>query len=148
MPIPELDTSGLLPRGVHTCSLAEIAARFTWNSHRQILFNRFRDFLSGELLPRFLDPVFFDGSFVTDKEAPDDTDIVLDLCHAPDARKLQGLEYMCNHRDRIMDDYRVHFWVNLPGHNDFVEFFQYVGTKTGYTKGLQPNHHKGILRIL
>jgi hypothetical protein len=148
MPIPELDKNGLLPCGVHSCSLAEIAARFTWNQHRKMLFHQFHNFLSVELLPCFPDPVFFDGSFVTDKETPSDTDVVLDLCHAPDARKWQGLQYMATHQDRIMDYYGVHFWVNLPASSDFVSFFQYVGTKTACSRGLEPKHQKGILRIL
>lgn len=147
MPIPNLDMHGLLPHGVHRCSLGEIGARFTWNQHRALLFSRFINFLSNELRPKFPDPFFFDGSFVTDKETPEDTDVVLDLCNAPDARKWQGFEYMRNHQSRIMTDYSVHFWVNLPGNNDFSSFFQYVGVKTAYMKGLQPSHKKGILRI-
>lgn len=148
MPIPELQHDGLLPEGVHDCSLVEVKDRFTWNNHREYLYEKFLDFLRLELRPNFPDPVFFDGSFVTDKELPDDTDVVLDLTFAPDARKWQGLQYFREHQERIMTEYHVHFWINLPGDNDFSVFFQYIGVKTARTKGLDPRHLKGILRVL
>jgi hypothetical protein len=147
MPIPTLEPSGLLPTGVHECSLADISAQFTWNEHRSGLFDRFVSFLHAELKPQFPYPVYFDGSFVTDKELPDDTDVVLDLAHATDEHKWHALMFMQTHQQRIMDDYRVHFWINFPGTNDFAAFFQYVGVKTASAKGLNPLHLKGILKV-
>ncbi len=55
---------------------------------------------------------------------------------------------MQNHQNRLMSQYSVHFWINLPGRNDFSEFFQYIGLKNAHLKGLNPNDHKGILRLL
>ena len=75
MPIPTFEPNGLLPTGIHECSLADISANFTWNDHRSGLFSRFLLFLDAELKPLFPYPVYFDGSFVTDKELPDDTDV-------------------------------------------------------------------------
>lgn len=147
MPIPTLEPNGLLPTGVHECSLADISAQFTWNDHRSGLFNRFRSFLDAELKPQFPYPIFFDGSFVTDKELPDDTDVVLDLSFATDEHKWHALMFMRTHQQRIMDVYRVHFWINFPGDNDFAAFFQYVGVKTASAKGLNPLHLKGILKV-
>jgi hypothetical protein len=147
MPIPTLESNGLLPNGIHDCSLADISAQFTWNAHRSSLFTRFVNFLNAELKPQFPYPIYFDGSFVTDKEIPDDTDVVLDLSPATDAQRWQAFLFMQKHQKRIMDDYRVHFWINLPGSNDFASFFQYVGLKTASAKGLNPLHLKGILRI-
>ncbi len=46
-----------------------------------------------------------------------------------------------------MGEYRVDFWVNLPGISDFSEFFQYIGVKTAKFKGLKPTYQKGILRL-
>lgn len=147
MPIPKLQDNGLLPSGVHDCSLEDIASSFTWNQHRRQLFENFRVFVRAELRPQFPDPIFFDGSFVTDKQTPEDTDVVLDLTSAPDARKWQGLQFMQQHQDRIKVLYGVHFWINLPGANDFAAFFQYVGLKTARAKGIHPRQTKGILRI-
>jgi hypothetical protein len=37
----------------------------------------------------------------------------------------------------------------LPGVTlDFRAFFQYVGVKTARSKGLSPNHPRGILRLV
>lgn len=147
MPIPTLEPNGLLPNGIHDCSLEDISSQFAWNDHRTGLFASFLNFIDTELKPQFPYPIFFDGSFVTDKELPDDTDVVLDLSGAPDDRKWNALIFMQQHQGRIMEVYRVHFWINLPGMNDFAAFFQYVGVKTASAKGLNPQHLKGILRI-
>ncbi len=147
MAIPKLQSDGLLPSGIHSCSLDEVKSAFAWNPHRGNLYEKFLNFFWKEIRPHFPDPIYFDGSFVTDKEHPDDTDVVLDLTAAPNDRKWLGLQYLQQHQERIMDEYRVHFWVNLPGQNDFSSFFQYVGVKTARTKGLNPRHLKGILRV-
>ncbi len=147
MPIPQLQDNGLLPSGVHECSFDDIALSFAWNQHRKQLFDSFLVFVKSELRPKFPDPIFFDGSFVTDKPSPDDTDVVLDLKDAPDERKWRGLQFMHEHQPRIKLLYGVHFWVNLPGANDFAAFFQYVGVKTARAKGIHPRQTKGILRI-
>lgn len=147
MSIPTLESNGLLPSGVHECSLDDISAQFTWNDHRTRLFTSFRLFLVSEIKPKFPYPILFDGSFVTDKELPSDTDVVLDLSGATDAQKWQALVFMQSNQDRIMQDYRVHFWINLPGLKDFAAFFQYVGVKTASAKGLNPLHLKGILKL-
>lgn len=145
--IPTLESNGLLPSGVHECSLDDISAQFTWNDHRTQLFTSFRLFLVSEIQPHFPYPILFDGSFVTDKELPSDTDVVLDLSGATDAQRWKALVFMQSNQDRIMQDYRVHFWINLPGLNDFAAFFQYVGVKTASAKGLNPLHLKGILKL-
>lgn len=148
MPIPDFDQNGLLPAGVFDCTVEKIRNRFGWNDHRKGLFNDLASFINNELRPNFSDPWYCDGSFVTDKDMPADTDVVLDLRGAADDRKWKGLSFMSGERPRLLSQYRVDFWVNLPGGNDFPLFFQYVGIKTAKFKGLDPHHHKGILRVL
>ena len=147
MPIPDLNSHGLLPSGVHDCSIPEIEAQFGWNGHRAGLLSDFKICFKNEIHVNFPYPLFFDGSFVTDKENPDDIDVVLDLCNVPDSTKYQGLMFMQQNQARLMSKYRVHFWINLPGNNDFCGFFQYVGVKTAKFKGLDPKFLKGILRL-
>ena len=115
---------------------------------RKELFQYFLDCLRVEIRPVFDDPIYINGSFVTDKEIPYDIDVVLDLRNTTDGRMLQGLVFMTRHQTRFLDEYRVHFWINLPGFEDFSTFFQYVGTKTARFKSLNPRHLKGILRIV
>lgn len=145
--IPSLDSHGLLPGGIHDCSVSDIERAFGWNPHRLDLLDKFKNCLIGEIRPKFSEPIYFDGSFVTDKEIPDDIDMVLELNNSPDATKWQGLVFLRDQQSRLMKDYRVHFWINLPGNSDFCHFFQYIGIKTANFKGLNPKHLKGILRL-
>lgn len=147
MPIPELDAHGLLPAGVHDCSLEEMTAKFAWNDHRERMVRSFARFLRNEINDVFDFPVYADGSFVTDKEHPEDIDVVLELLDAGDAQKWQGLMLMLEHQDRIRHQYCVDFWAKLPHSRDFTAFFQYAGHKTAKFKGLDHKHPKGILRI-
>jgi hypothetical protein len=71
--IPEFESSGILPAGVHKTSLAEFCERFGCNEHRQRLLTGFNcavDYLrfAGCRL------VYVDGSFVTNKKQPRDYD--------------------------------------------------------------------------
>ena len=149
MPIPDLDSHGLLPPGVHDCTLAEIGQTFSVNNRRQKLFQYLISCLKIEIRPSFHEPIYVDGSFVTDKDEPDDVDVALDLQSSSEERQLRGLKFMIENQRRLLKEYRVHFWINFPGDgdNDFSAFFQYIGAKTARFKGLNPRHLKGILRI-
>jgi hypothetical protein len=95
----------------------------------------------------FSEPVYVDGSFVTDKETPDDVDVVLDMRRASDDRQFLAFRSCRQGRDRFRRVYSVDFWINLPDENDFSDFFQYLGVKTARYKGLDSAHRKGILRL-
>ena len=128
--------------------MTEIEKRFGWNRHRKRLVRLLGDFLLVELRPRFAQAFYVDGSFVTDKEEPNDVDVVLDMRTARDDQKWQALMLMRDQQEQFEKQYGVHFWVNLPGMNDFLDFFGYVGNKTARFKGLDPSHLKGILRVV
>ncbi len=150
MPIPTLDKHGLLPLGVYDCTLQEIKEAFVGNIQRRQLFDNFLNCLSDEIRPLFDSPIYINGSFVMDKDRPEDVDVVLDLEDTPDEKKWAGLMFMNNHQNRLLIEYQVHFWINFatPGCSDFSVFFQYIGVKTARFKGLNPKHLKGILRIV
>lgn len=146
MPIPVFDRHGLLPPGVHDCSLAEIAEKLGTGSHRQRLVHLFHEFIVTEIRPDFDEPLYVDGSFVTGTELPNDVDVVLDLRHATESKQVKGLRFM-KEQPRFSKHYDVHFWVNILHNNDFTAFFQYVGPKVVH-KGLKATDMKGILRIV
>ncbi len=148
MAIPDFNQHGLLPTGVHQCSMADVAQQLGWNGHRQGLVEKLRVFLNEEIRPSFPDPVEVDGSFVTDKEEPEDVDVVLDLQAASDERQFRGWLLLRDRRSTFREMYSVDFWINLPGGNSFSMFFQYVGAKASSSKGLSPKYRKGILRVL
>ena len=147
MAIPDLDEHGLLPAGAHDCSVDEIVGTFGWNPHRRDLVRRLSDFLVREIRHRFSEPVYVDGSFVTDKETPDDVDVVLDMRRASEDRQFSAFRSWRQGRDRFRRVYSIDFWINLPGENDFSDFFQYLGVKTARYKGLDSAYRKGILRL-
>ena len=148
MPMPNFDSHGLLPEGIHSCTLYEIETRLTWNLHRLELFLKFKKCLANEIQPRFSSPIFLDGSYVTNKELPDDIDIVLDLRQSHEQETLNGLRFFQEFQSSLMDQYSVHFWINLANNYDFAAFFQYVGIKSAKLNGLSPSHLKGILRLI
>jgi hypothetical protein len=110
--IPTLESAGLLPRGAHECSLDDISAQFTWNDHRTQLFTSFRLFLVSELQSHFPYPILFDESFVTHKELPSDTDVVLDLSGATDAQKWNATQ--CSINQQIFPLIPERFLSELP----------------------------------
>ena len=148
MAIPQFDEYGLWPAGVHVCSMAEIGERLGWNDHRQSLVGQLDTFLTREIRPVFDEPFDVDGSFVTDKEVPADVDVALDLRTANDRRQLRGLLLMHDRQASFRETCGVDFWINLPGINNFSDFFQYVGVKTSRFKGLSPTHRNGTCQRL
>ena len=67
----------MLPVGVHTCTLAEISAKFAQTPHRKILFDGFYRAV-GDLRSAGCANVYLDGSFVTAKQHPNDFDAAWD----------------------------------------------------------------------
>lgn len=148
MPIPALTDQGLLPAGRHPCSFAEIPPVFCWNTHRTQLWEGFEEFWGWYRPQRWSGQIYLNGGFVTDKPEPEDIDMVTDLAGLSEADQMQALLFMSKNQNFIFEKYKVHFWFNFPGFNDFASFFQYAGVKTAAIKGIDAKHPKGILRIL
>lgn len=147
--IPELDQHGLLPAGIHDCTLDEISAAFCWNPHRQALFERLMRFLVSEWRPLGLPcPLFVDGSFTRNKPLPEDIDVVMDLSVLnDDSDVLRGLSVWFRHSE-IKSTYNLDVWPRHPRiPNDLAAFFQYLGEKASAELRLPIKHPKGILRI-
>jgi hypothetical protein len=82
MPIPDLDNHGLLPVGVHDCSLGELQSRFgsfQESDRRPKLFAKLKALLAEAEKGAFAITVLVDGSFVTAVPDPNDIDLVLVL---------------------------------------------------------------------
>jgi hypothetical protein len=70
MPIPELSEYGLLPEGIHDCTLDEIGARFgrfQKTDRRVQLFAKLCDLVDEERRAGLALALMIDGSFVSDK---------------------------------------------------------------------------------
>ena len=74
MPIPSLTAGGELPPGVHSATLQEVEDAFgSRNDRRQLLMKGLKEAVA-LLKAGDVSKVFIDGSFVSDKEEPNDID--------------------------------------------------------------------------
>lgn len=64
---------GVLPPGVHFATLPEIERRFAWNQHRAMLHEGIVR-VADALRKAGCRTMYLDGSYVTDKEEPEDFD--------------------------------------------------------------------------
>lgn len=145
--IPPFDDFGLLPAGVHECTLAEAAEYLVFNDHRQLLWANLIHFLTELREADMAYPIFLAGGFASAKTLPDDIDVVHDLTHASELNQYRGWRLFDKGRDTIKAAHRVDYCVNLPGNNDFSAYFQYVGPKVAVATGMKEKDPRGVLYI-
>ncbi len=73
MAIPALQENGELPPGEHQASLDEIELIYALNDRRKLLMRGLRDATNNFELSG-VKRIWIDGSFITDKEEPNDID--------------------------------------------------------------------------
>ena len=148
--IPHFDDSGLLPPGIHPCTLADVESVFCWTDRRAMLLAGLKSVLADWWQPMGLSAdVLIDGSFVRRKPLPEDIDVVFRLGKSTSFHDVAVFALRCQtERQRLKMVYHVDVW---PSHpllpNDLVAFFQYAGDKAGAELRIDPRHPKGILRI-
>lgn len=145
MPFPELNEDGLLPEGIHDCTLDEIGARFglfVASDRRVRLFEKLCALVEEEQKAGLAIEIFIDGSFVTDTPQPNDIDLVIVL-PADYNRAVVMTPFRYNAVSKISLRRRYPFDVfvfnkDTRPYQDQIEFFR--KTREG--------RRKGILRIL
>lgn len=146
MPAPSLTSDGFLPPGVHDCSLDDIRAGFggfQGSDQRPRLFNLLIELVKAMQRCGLFDALLVDGSFVTDKPAPNDVDVVAVLRPGHDfERDLSAAEYALVSRTLLRR--RFGFDVLLAERDSvlyetYVDFFSRVRER--------PDLRKGILRL-
>lgn len=149
MPIPALDTRGLLPAGVHECSLDEVQAAFCWNAHRTALFQGLQDFITQRWRPLGIRADFWiNGSFTRKKEFPEDIDLVADVSRVAEADMMPVILLHYAHASNKAD-FHIDFWFKHPMiPHDLTAFFQYTGLKAAAELSLDAKHPKGILKVV
>lgn len=149
--IPALDNRGLLPPGIHRATWAEVLDYFDGDVRRTSLLTRSRSFAQVELARDFgACPLLLAGSVFSDLPRPDDIESaimvrVADLTTSTfrAALRLQGQHD--NFKERLEIDFYVS--LDIPGAEDFSEYFQYVGEKTAAIKHLAPKDKRGIVEV-
>ena len=146
MPIPALNKDGLLPEGIHDCSLGEIEARFgsfQGTDHRPRLWAALRAFLRELKAAGLGSALLVNGSFVTAKPAPEDIDLILVLPAGHDlSRDLSPAEYNVLSSQRVRRRHKLDLLVTRADSDQYrryLSLFQQVR--------LEPSKTKGILRI-
>jgi hypothetical protein len=143
VPIPDLDAEGLLPEGLHDCTLDEVEARFgqfTRSDRRVDLVRHLRTYcteLKGVDVAGFL---VLDGSFVTAKEEPGDIDILLALRSDADlAQDFRPFEYNALSKRRVKARHPFDLLVApeaTEAYEKHLAFFSQVKGRPGLRKGL------------
>jgi predicted nucleotidyltransferase len=146
MPIPELNETGLLPEGIHDCTLDEIGARFgrfQVTDRRIQLFEKLRALVEEEKQAGLAIEMIVDGSFVTGKPDPGDIDLVIVLPEGYNfGVELPPFRYNATSKSGLHRRYRFDVAVveaNSTEYEKWIDLFQKVK--------FPPPERKGILRI-
>lgn len=87
MPIPAFNPDGLLPPGIHDCTIQQIESlfgSFQRTDRRPQLWARFKDFHAQAKTSGVVEALLLDGSFVTNSPVPNDIDVVIVVFAAHD----------------------------------------------------------------
>lgn len=143
MPIPELAATGLLPPGIHDCTLAELKQQFgsfQTSNRRPELFARLEEYVQETKLSGLLQAFVVDGSFVTIEAMPNDVDMIAvlqpDHDFSIELRPFQANVISSRH---VRRKYGFDLLVAREGSAEYVEyttFFQQVRFKPELSKGI------------
>ena len=150
MPIPSFDRFGLLPGGIHECTINEVEVDLAWNDERRRLTALLQEFSAIELTPRFtvLPPVLLDGSYVSKKASPNNINLVLELSSLSDEEQWEG-QILFQRKAELLGCYQIEMLPGLKGlKQDFVDLLQTLRPQTAFEKGLHYGHRKGVLRLI
>jgi hypothetical protein len=150
MPIPSFDRFGLLPGGIHECTIKEVEVDLAWNDERRRLTALLQEFIAIELTPRFtvLPPVLLDGSYVSKKASPNNINLVLELSNLSDEEQWEG-QILFQRKAELLGCYQIEMLPGLRGlKQDFVDLLQTLRPQTAFEKGLHHGHRKGVLRLI
>jgi hypothetical protein len=146
MPIPDLNSEGLLPSGIFECALTEIKSHFgtfQLSDQRPRLFARLQEFVTTMKTSGLFTALIIDGSFVTGKPKPNDIDIIAILRPNYDLeRDLPMFEYALLSRALLRRRFGFDVIVAEQDtllYRTYVDFFSRVRE--------MPELRKGLLRL-
>lgn len=135
--LPDFDSNGYLPYGIHDAEWEEFVARFGLSPRRQFLLTGLRDALD-QLAKAGCGTVYVDGSFATSKAFPLDYDACYDVDGVDPALLDPVFRDMANGRRAQKRKYGGEFLPATALHAatgfGFLEFFQM--DRNGRPKGI------------
>ena len=138
--IPDFNSNGNLPVGVHWATWDEFIARYVTTPQRRRLIIGLRTGLEA-LAKAGCQVVYVNGSFVTDKEAPGDFDVCWEMDGVDptllDPVLLNFDNQRASQKAKYCGEYFPTHWKaeTLPPYRAFLEFFQ-TDKETGNPKGI------------
>jgi hypothetical protein len=148
--IPPLDNRGLLPDGIHSGTWQQIEQAFSTDARREQLIANAKNFSLGVLSLLNPSPLYLAGSTFSDLPRPNDIEATIKCDpNKLDAAQLRLMLQLSSQHSQIKNATEVDFYVTLdvPGQNDFTEFFRYVGEKTAMKKNLKPKDKRGVVEV-
>lgn len=143
MPIPAFSENGVLPAGIHDASLTDLEDRFGQfqrTDQRCQLFKRLVSLLQQVRSTRLFVFAIIDGSFVTDKDSPDDIDLILVVRASHDFQmNVRPFEYNVLSKRRIRQEFGFDAVIAREDHeelDDYLDFFSQVRHHPDIRKGL------------
>ena len=144
--LPAFDHHGLLPDGVHDCTLDEVQARFgvfQSSDRRPQLWAKFKEFFMQAKASQLVLELLLDGSFLTAKSDPDDIDFVVVVSSEHDfAADLAPGEYNVLSKRRVRRRFGFDIVLARAGTDDLTEMIDFFRQVKG-----EPHLRKGIVRI-
>ena len=154
MPVPAIIDGGVLPEGIHDCSLNEVRGMFAKSGERARLLGRFEQFVErlGEFIPATRITLYLDGSFITTWEGCRDIDVIIEAREFERA-KSDYLRRLVSGpvKQEFADVYRVALHVVVPGlrGRDYRQWFQNVKGEEAWRLGNEIEAlKKGIVRLI
>ncbi len=145
MLLPNFNEHGFLPEGVWNCEIEEFISRFAVFQRtdcRLQLCSKLEEFLADVSKIKFIKEIIIDGSYVTEKDEPNDIDIILIL--DKEFEKVETPFWIVNLLDSSLLRKKYQFDVKVVVfesnmHLEYLDFFQNVR---------QSNLKKGIVRLI
>ena len=140
---------GLLPEGIHDCTLSSAKKYLATNKHRLELWENLEEVVREMVDWSLTGVLYIAGSFVSDKELPGDLDVTFDMSNESKRQRLLAMDFLEENHRRIMNEYRIQWYVNNPARigASFIDYFQYAGEDVAVAKRIDIKHKRGILRI-
>ena len=141
--ITNLNSNGVLPTGIHKHTLEEIRimfGSFTSSDKREKLFAKFNEYVSELRWANIADHIIVNGSFVTEKDIPEDIDIIVLLKKGIVPNK-QWTPYKSNliSSRYVRSKYGIDVLLARSGgkeYDEHLEYFAQVKNVPGINKGL------------
>jgi hypothetical protein len=149
--IPDL-ADGVLPEGIHHCTLDEVEnvfGQFRGSDKRPRLTERLKRYVEAVRATGIAKAVIIDGSYITAKSGPSDIDLILVLRADFDLRQeLRPFEYNVQSKRMVKRIYGFDVFPSVDGSEAYqkqVEFFS--GVRLDDPAFQTSRRRKGLLRV-